>query len=127
MNIAKTFDKFSRKVTKLTGSYWAFIVACFLIIAWFASGPFFHFSDTWQLAINTGTTVVTFLMVFIIQQSSNKDTAAMQIKLDEIIRAIEKADNEKIGIEDLDEIKLKAKKAEITYGKARNKKQPKQG
>jgi low affinity Fe/Cu permease len=100
MNLATLFDRFSRKVTKITGSYWAFIIACLIVIVWGATGPLFHYSENWQLIINTGTTIITFLMVFIIQQSNNKDTKAIQLKLDELIRSIENAKNDLISIEE---------------------------
>ncbi|WP_337045146.1 low affinity iron permease family protein [Emticicia sp. 17c] len=105
------FDQFSKKVTKATGSPYAFVSAFLVIIIWAVSGPLFSFSDTWQLVINTGTTIITFLMVFIIQQSQNKDTIALQIKLNELIASSEKASNRLIDIEDLTEDELdKAKK-----------------
>ncbi|MDB5245690.1 MAG: rane protein [Segetibacter sp.] len=102
----KPFDNFSTTVTKVTGSSWSFIIAVILILFWAFSGPLFHFSDTWQLVINTGTSVVTFLMVFIIQQSQNKDTMALQLKLNELIAASSKASNRLIDIEDLTEEEL---------------------
>jgi low affinity Fe/Cu permease len=95
------FDAFSTKVTKLTGSPGAFILACITIIVWVVTGPIFHYSDTWQLVINTGTTIITFLMVFLIQQSQNKDTLALQIKLNELIAANKNASNRLIDSEDL--------------------------
>jgi low affinity Fe/Cu permease len=76
-----------------------FLICCLLVIIWAASGPFFHFSDTWQLVINTGTTIVTFLMVFLIQNSQNREGEALQAKLDELIRALDKAENRYIGLE----------------------------
>lgn len=102
----KPFDNFSARITKLTGSSWSFVIAVTLVIAWAASGPLFHFSDTWQLVINTGTSVITFLMVFIIQQSQNKDTMALQLKLNELIAANNKASNRLIDIEDLTDKEL---------------------
>jgi low affinity Fe/Cu permease len=95
------FEKFSTKATKATGSPLAFIMACIVIIVWAVSGPIFGYSDTWQLVINTGTTIITFLMVFIIQQSQNKDTMALQLKLNELIAASETASNRLIDVEDL--------------------------
>jgi low affinity Fe/Cu permease len=86
---------------KATGSPAAFVIALGSVIIWAFFGPVYHYSENWQLVINTGTTIVTFLMVFIIQYSQNKDTRAMHLKLDEVIRAIEAADNNKIGIEEL--------------------------
>lgn len=95
------FDRFSNRVTRLTGKPVAFLTAFFLIIAWAMAGPFFHFSDTWQLVINTSTTIITFLMVFVIQQSQNKDTMALQLKLNELIASQKQASNRLIDIEDL--------------------------
>lgn len=103
----KPFDNFSTTVSKITGSSWAFIIAALLIIVWALSGPLFHFSDTWQLVINTSTSVITFLMVFIIQQSQNKDTMALQLKLNELIAANSKASNRLIDVEDLSDEELK--------------------
>ncbi|MEJ7683758.1 MAG: low affinity iron permease family protein [Segetibacter sp.] len=104
---SKPFDNFSTTVTKVTGSSYAFIIAVLLIIVWACSGPLFHFSDTWQLVVNTGTSVITFLMVFIIQQSQNKDTMALQLKLNELIAASSKASNRLIDVEDLTDNELK--------------------
>jgi low affinity Fe/Cu permease len=95
------FEKFSAKVTKATGSSMAFVIACFVIIAWGITGPLFHYSDTWQLVINTGTTIITFLMVFVIQQSQNKDTVALQLKLNELIASNATASNRLVDVEDL--------------------------
>ncbi len=95
------FEKFSTKVTKATGSSTAFILAFLVIIVWGITGPAFKFSNTWQLVINTGTTIITFLMVFVIQQSQNKDTVAIQLKLNELIAASSTASNRLIDVEDL--------------------------
>jgi low affinity Fe/Cu permease len=100
------FGKMSNKVTKATGSPIAFITALTIVFIWAVTGPLFGYSDTWQLVINTGTTIVTFLMVFIIQQSQNKDTVAIQLKLNELIACSEKASNRLIDIEDLTEEEL---------------------
>lgn len=100
------FDKFSSKVTRLAGRPKAFFTALALIVIWIFSGPVFQFSDTWQLLINTSTTIVTFLMVFVIQQSQNKDTVAIQLKLNELIAATKGASNRLIDIEDLTEEEL---------------------
>ncbi len=102
-NIKKTgfFERFAAKVTRATGSPVAFILAFFVIIAWGITGPLFNYSDTWQLVINTGTTIITFLMVFVIQQSQNKDTIAIQLKLNELIAASEKASNRLVDVEEL--------------------------
>lgn len=107
---AKLFDKFSNAVTSATGSPAAFITAMFIIILWVVTGPIFNFSDTWQLVINTGTTIITFLMVFVIQQSQNKDSMALHLKLNELIAATKGASNRLIDIEDLTEEELKTLK-----------------
>ena len=99
--LKSVFEKFSAKVTKATGSSLAFMIAFLIIIIWALTGPIFHYSDTWQLVINTGTTVITFLMVFVIQQSQNKDTVALQLKLNELIATSEKASNRLVDVEDL--------------------------
>jgi low affinity Fe/Cu permease len=101
------FERFSSKVTKATGSSLAFIIAILVILIWVATGPIFHFSDTWQLVINTGTTIITFLMVFVIQHSQNKDTTAVQLKLNELIAASSTSSNRLIDIEDLSDKELK--------------------
>lgn len=100
------FQKMSNKVTKATGSPTAFIIALAVIIIWAATGPIFGYSDTWQLVINTGTTIITFLMVFIIQQSQNKDTVAIHLKLNELIASHERASNRLVDIEDLTDEEL---------------------
>lgn len=104
--LSKFFDTFSNKVTKLTETPWAFITAFVIVVVWGISGPLFHYSDTWQLVINTGTTIITFLMVFVIQQSQNKDTIAIHLKLNELIAATEKASNRLIDVEDITEEEL---------------------
>ena len=97
----KFFEKFSNKVTRATGSPLAFVAAGAVIILWATTGPIFKFSDTWQLVINTGTTIITFLMVFVIQHSQNKDTVALHLKLNELIAASKTASNRLIDAEDL--------------------------
>jgi low affinity Fe/Cu permease len=106
LKLARFYNKFSSKVTRATGRPMALIIAFLVIIIWALSGPIFKYSDTWQLVINTGTTIITFLMVFIIQQSQNKDTTALQLKLNELIASNEKASNRLIDIEDLTEEEL---------------------
>src|ERR1041384_5955872 len=98
---------FASWATHATGSTPAFLLACLVIVVWVVTGPIFHFSDTWQLVINTGTTIVTFLMVFLIQRSQNKDSLALQLKLNEIVAALEGASNRLISVEDLSEEDLK--------------------
>jgi len=95
------FSRFARWTSGATGHPVAFSLAMLAVVVWAGTGRFFHYSDTWQLVINTGTTIVTFLMVFLIQNSQNRDGAAMQAKLDEILRAIKEARSEFIGIEHL--------------------------
>ena len=104
----RVLERFSTKVTQWTGGSSAFGIAVAIIVVWGVSGPIFGFSDTWQLVINTGTTIVTFLMVFLIQSTQNRDTEAMQIKLDELIRATANANNALLNLEDLDQARLDA-------------------
>ena len=99
--IRRQLENFSKVVCRWTGGSLAFALACGIVLVWLISGPLFGFSDTWQLVINTGTTIVTFLMVFLIQNSQNRDGAAMQAKLDELLRAVDKAREQFIGIEHL--------------------------
>ncbi len=101
--LGQFLERFSLKATKATGTSTAFIMALGVCILWALTGPFFHFSDTWQLVINTGTTIVTFLMVFLIQRTQNKDALAIHLKLDEIVAALEGASNRLIDVEDLTE------------------------
>ena len=100
------FERISTKITRATGSPGAFLTAISVILVWGITGPIFHYSNTWQLIINTGTTIVTFLMVFLIQQSQNKDTTAIQIKLNELIACNTNASNRLIDVEDLTEEEL---------------------
>jgi len=116
------FDKFSTRATKLTGSPWAFIIALALIIIWAVSGPLFGFSDTWQLVINTSTTIITFLMVFIIQQTQNKDTTAIHLKLNELIASSKDASNQLVDAEDLSDEELQVlKRFYVKLGKLADK------
>lgn len=110
LKLSKIFDAFSAKVTRGTGSPWAFITAMVIVIVWGITGPLFNFSDTWQLVINTGTTIVTFLMVFVIQQSQNKDTIALQLKLNELIASGRNASNRLIDVEDFTQDELEVLK-----------------
>ncbi|GAB3904114.1 hypothetical protein GCM10028803_33580 [Larkinella knui] len=100
------FEHFAGLVTKATGSSTAFLIAFLTIVVWLITGPIFHYSDTWQLIINTGTTIITFLMVFLIQKSQNKDSMAIQLKLNELIASHNKASNRLLNIEDLSEKEL---------------------
>jgi low affinity Fe/Cu permease len=102
----KRFEKASASVTRAVGSSKAFFIAILVILIWGVSGPLFNFSDTWQLVINTGTTIITFLMVFLIQQAQNKDSLAIQLKLNELIACEERASNRLIDIEDLTQEEL---------------------
>ena len=97
----KFFNLFATKTSTAAGQPLTFMIALLVVIVWAVTGPLFHYSDTWQLVINTGTTIVTFLMVFLIQNSQNRDGAAMQAKLDELLRAVDKAREQFIGIEHL--------------------------
>jgi low affinity Fe/Cu permease len=105
--LARFLEDFSRRVTEWAGSSVAFAIAAMVILAWAVTGPIFHYSDTWQLVINTGTTIVTFLMVFLIQRAQNKDSRAMQLKLNEIVAALEGASNRLINVEDLSEEEIR--------------------
>ena len=106
-SLARFFERFSTSVTRWTGSSTAFALACLVIVTWVVTGPLFGFSDTWQLVINTGTTIVTFLMVFLIQRSQNKDSLALQLKLNELVAAVDGASNRLIDVEDLSEDDLR--------------------
>jgi low affinity Fe/Cu permease len=107
------FRALSCRVAAWTGSHWAFLIALLVVVVWAATGPLFHFSDTWQLVINTGTTVVTFLMVFLIQATQNRDGKALQLKLDELIRAQRSARNVFADLEDATEEELQEFEAEF--------------
>ena len=101
--LSQILERFSLIATKATGTSMAFILALSVIIVWGVTGPLFHFSDSWQLVINTSTTIVTFLMVFLIQRAQNKDAQAIHIKLNEVVAALEGASNRLIDVEDLTE------------------------
>ena len=101
-SLSKAFRRFAEATARHSGKPGAFLIAALVVVAWAASGPLFGFGDTWQLVINTGTTIVTFLMVFLIQNSQNRDSAALQIKLDELIRT-SRSRNAILGVDDLDE------------------------
>jgi len=101
-----SFHSFAGRASLLVGSKWAFTTAVLLIVFWALSGPYFHFSDTWQLVVNTATTIVTFLIVFLIQNTQNRDARAIHLKLDEIIHSLKGARNEMIQIENLSDADL---------------------
>lgn len=112
MKSGSVFKRFASATADITGHAGTFTGAIFIILIWALSGPMFGFSDTWQLVINTGTTIITFLMVFLIQNTQNRDTRAMQIKLDELIRSTQEAHNALLDIEELDEKDLKTLRKE---------------
>jgi len=105
-SLGKRLERWSRAVTAATGSSWAFACAVMVVVIWLLTGPLFHFSDTWQLVINTGTTIITFLMVFLIQRAQNKDALAIQLKLNELVAAVTGASNRLIDVESLTEAEL---------------------
>jgi low affinity Fe/Cu permease len=111
MTIAESFTRFAKAIARASGHPVTFGLAVAVILIWAVTGPLFHFSDTWQLVINTGTTVVTFLMVFLIQNTQNRDSVAMQIKLDELLRAVKGAHTALADLEDLTEEELEEFKA----------------
>ena len=102
-----SFETFASLITRATGSTSAFVIAFLIILIWGATGPFFHFSETWQTIISTGTTIITFLMVFLIQKSQNKDSLAIQLKLNELVAAHEFASNRLLNVENMTEDELK--------------------
>src|SRR4051812_19194843 len=99
--LKERFRQFACGAAECVGTYWSFGIAILLIFGWAVTGPIFHFSDTWQLVINTGTTIITFLMVFLIQNTQNRDAKAMHLKLDELIRSTSKARNSLVNLENL--------------------------
>lgn len=109
----ETFRKFSVRCANMVGSSWAFLLALLVVAAWLITGPLFHYSDTWQLLINTGTTIVTFLMVFLIQNAQNREAQCTQLKLDELIRAIDGARTRLVNMEDLSDDDLQKLKEEF--------------
>ena len=112
--VRDSFRHFARTSSAVLGSAWAFIGAIFIIVVWGLTGPAFHFSDTWQLIINTGTTIVTFLMVFLIQNTQNRDAKAVHLKLDELIRAVQGARNQLVDLEKLSDDELKKLEEQFT-------------
>src|SRR5437867_7647264 len=113
-SLSELLEKFSLKATQATGTSTAFMLALLTIAVWAATGPFFHFSDTWQLVINTGTTIVTFLMVFLIQRTQNKDALAIHLKLNELVAAMQGASNRLIDVQAFSEQDLQT--LETYYG-----------
>ena len=111
--IRDAFGVFARKTSTILGSAWAFVIAILIIVIWAMTGPAFGYSDTWQLIINTGTTIVTFLMVFLIQNTQNRDAKAVHLKLDELIRALGGARNKLVDLEKLSDDDLKSLESEF--------------
>src|SRR6476619_175972 len=111
--VQDAFRVFARKTSEVLGSAWAFVIALLVIVVWAITGPTFHYSDTWQLIINTGTTIVTFLMVFLIQNTQNRDAKAVHLKLDELIRALGPARNNLVDLEKLSDDDLNALEQEF--------------
>lgn len=118
------FRKFAQCIAGAMGSPWAFCIAVLMIVAWACSGPLFGFSDTWQLVVNTSTTIVTFLMVFLIQNTQNRDARAMHLKLDELIRGIKGARNGLVDLEDLDDRELDHLQSEFQQLRQRSNEHP---
>ncbi len=111
--MSPSFRKFSHRTCEMVGSPWSFLIAAVVILAWGISGPMFHFSDTWQLVINTSTTIVTFLMVFLIQNTQNRDAKAIHLKLDELIRGVEGARTSLVDLEDMSDEDLEKLRTEF--------------
>src|SRR4026208_235217 len=112
--VSDAFRLFARRSSMVLGSAWAFATALLIILIWGLTGPMFHYSDTWQLIINTGTTIVTFLMVFLIQNTQNRDAKAVHLKLDELIRAVQGARNQLVDLEKLSDDELKKLEEQFT-------------
>lgn len=111
--MSEFFRRFSQKTAEVLGNAWAFVVAAVIVIVWAFTGPLFNFSDTWQLVINTGTTIITFLMVFLIQNTQNRDTKALHLKIDELIRAQSHARNRLIRLEEMSDAELESLQQEF--------------
>jgi low affinity Fe/Cu permease len=112
-SVQEQFRYFARRASDYLGSSWAFLSACLVVLMWAVTGPLFGFSDTWQMVINTGTTIVTFLMVFLIQHAQNHDARAMQLKLDELLRAVDAARTGLVNLEERSEEELRDLKQEF--------------
>ena len=106
------FRKFANKTSELVGTSWSFMMAVGIIVVWAVTGPMFHYSDTWQLVINTGTTIITFLMVFLIQNTQNRDAKGIHLKLDELIKATKGARNDMMDLDKLSDVQLKQLESE---------------
>jgi len=104
----ETFRKIAGYISRLAGLPWTFLAAVFIVLAWLISGPFFGFSNTWQLVINTGTTIITFLMVFLIQNTQNRETKAINLKLDELIHAVKEASDNMVSLENASDEELES-------------------
>jgi low affinity Fe/Cu permease len=113
MRISDVFHRFSQSASALMGTPWSFALALLVIAVWALTGPIFRFSDTWQLVINTGTTIVTFLMVFLIQNTQNRDAKAIHLKLNELLRAVGEARNRLLSLEEMSEEELNGLQAEF--------------
>jgi low affinity Fe/Cu permease len=124
MPLSAWYTKFAKRASRFCGRPGTFALAMLVIVTWAITGPLFHYSDTWQLVINTATTIVTFLMVFLIQNTQNRDAEAMQVKLDELIRATQGAHNALLDLEEMDEEAILAfrKRYEVLAAKARRNK-----
>lgn len=109
----KYFNQLAESTSRALGTAWAFVIAVGTVVVWAVSGPAFHFNDTWQLTINTGTTIITFLMVFLIQNTQNRDARATQLKLDELVRAVDQARNSMVNLQDLTDQELDALESEF--------------
>jgi low affinity Fe/Cu permease len=120
--VRELFRRFAAKVAEFSGSAWAFIFAVLIVLVWALTGPIFRYSDTWQLVINTGTTIITFLMVFLIQNTQNRDAKAIHLKLDELIRAVEKARTRLVDLESMTDDELAALQEEFKKLRERHEK-----
>lgn len=113
-NLGEVFHRVAHKIGNAVGSPWAFVGSILIVIVWALTGPYFNYSDTWQLVINTGTTILTFLMVFLIQNMQNRDAKAIHLKLDELIRSVKSARNELVDLEDMTDQELEDLQREFT-------------
>jgi len=119
IGFSERFRRFASRFSVITGTPWAFVIACALIVVWGLTGPYFHFSDTWQLVVNTGTTIVTFMMVFLIQNTQNRDARAIHLKLDELIKNNARARNKLVDLESCTEEELNELEREFKRVRAR--------